>query len=205
MLVLGLFPSVRLLRSQGNPGGKKMRKLRLVSLAAVCLFAVAAWAQGASQVFVSTGTAGNIYSVTTSNGSTKLLVSTSGADYEGMVVAPDNAPGTTHPYLVYACDSNNSKIVRFDPSATAPITPEVIYSGGALSHPQCGRITSNGDLVVSSKDTGSGLWIFRGITNLELGAGGSQTASQLAIVSGGSQGLAQKNTGDILVVDTTNN
>jgi len=181
-----------------------MRKLRLVSLAAFCLFAVAAWAQGASQVFVSTGIAGNIYSVTTSSGSTKLLVSTSGADYEGMVVAPDNAAGTTHPYLVYACDTNNSRIVRFDPAAATPISPEVVYSNGSLSHPQCGRITSNGDLVVSSRDAGSGLWMFRGITSLELGAGGSQTPTQLATVSGGSQGLAQKNTGDILVVDSTN-
>jgi hypothetical protein len=181
-----------------------MRHLRRVSLALVCLFTIGAWAQGAPQVFVSTGTAGKIYSLDTTTGATKLLVSTSGADYEGMVVAPDNAAGTNHPYLVYACDSNNSKIVRFDPAATAPITPEVIYSGGALSHPQCGRVTSNGDLVVSSKDAGSGLWIFRGITSLELSAGGSQTPAPLATVSGGSQGLAQKNTGDMLVVDTTN-
>jgi hypothetical protein len=184
-----------------------MRQLRRVSLAVVCLLSVGAWAQGAPQVFVSTGTAGHIYSLDTSSGKTKLLVSTSGADYEGMVVGPDNFPGTSHPYLVYACDSNNGKIVRFgyDPVANTAIGFEVVYSNGSLAHPQCGRITSNGDLVVSNKDAGSGLWIFSGITNLELGSGGSQTPTHLATVSGGSQGLAQKNTGDILVVDSSNN
>jgi hypothetical protein len=62
-------------------------------------------AQGASQVFVSTGTAGKIYSIKTSTGIATLLISTQGADYEGMVVAPDNAPGTAHPYLVNADDA----------------------------------------------------------------------------------------------------
>jgi len=180
-----------------------MRQLRCASLAVVCLLTVGAWAQGAPQVFVSTGTAGRIYSLNTKTGKTKVLVSTSGADYEGMVVAPDNAPGSTHPYLVYACDTNRSQIVRFDPNANR-IIPELVYSNGSLSHPQCGRITSNGDLIVSSKDAGSGLWKFSGITNLELGSGESQTPTQLASILGASQGLAQKNTGDILVVDNTN-
>src|SRR5438045_1142827 len=105
-----------------------MRRLRCVSLATICLFTVGAWAQGAPQVFVSTGTAGRIYSIDTKTGKAKVLVSTPGADYEGMVVAPDNAPGTTHPYLVYACDTNRSQIVRFDPSANH-IIPELVYQG----------------------------------------------------------------------------
>jgi len=136
-------------------------------------------AQGAPQVFVSTGTAGKIYSINTSTGVASLLVSTQGADYEGMVVAPDNAPATSHPFLVYACDSNNRRIVRFDPAASAPITPEVVYSNGALQHPQCGRVTFTGDLVVSSKDSGSGWWMFPGITAVELGSAGSLTPTQL--------------------------
>ena len=41
-------------------------------------------AQGAPQVFVSTGTAGRIYSIDTKTGKAKVLVSTPGADYEGM-------------------------------------------------------------------------------------------------------------------------
>src|SRR5947207_5526133 len=120
---------------------------------------------------------------------------------------PPPPPGTVHPYLVYACDSNNGKIVRFgyDPVANSAIGFEVVSYNGSLAHPQCGRITSNGDLVVSSKDAGSGLWIFSGITGVALGSGAGQVPTHLsASVPGGSQGLAQKNTGDILVVDTTN-
>ena len=162
-------------------------------------------AQGAPQIFVSTGTAGKIYSINTSTGIASLLVSTQGADYEGMVVAPDNVPGTSHPYLVYACDSNNSRVVRFDPAAAVPITPEVMYSNGALQHPQCGRITFTGDLVVSSKDSGSGWWMFPGITAVELGSGGSLAPIQLHGAGSSDQGIAQKNTGDLLIVDNASN
>jgi hypothetical protein len=162
-------------------------------------------AQGAPQVFVSTGTAGKIYSINTSTGIATLLISTQGADYEGMVVAPDNAPGTTHPYLVYACDSNNNSVVRFDPAAATPIAPEVVYSNGALQHPQCGRITFTGDLVVTSKDAGAGWWMFPGITAVELGSVGFPAPTQLDAAGGGNQGVAQKNTGDLLIVDNANN
>lgn len=171
----------------------------------VCVCALGLCAQGASQVFVSTGTAGKIYSINTSTGVATPLISTQGADYEGMVVAPDNAPATTHPYLVYACDSNNSRIVRFDPAAAPPITPEVVYSNGSLQHPQCGRITFTGDLVVTSKDSGSGWWMFPGITAIELGSAGSLSPTQLHGAGSSDQGVAQKNTGDLLIVDNAAN
>ncbi len=187
-----------------------MRKLRCISPLVVCLCTVGLWAQGAPQVFVSTGTAGRIYSINTLTNTTTLMVSTSGADYEGLVVAPHNAAadlpvtdpaGTTH-YLVYACDTANNNIWRFDPNA--PATLEKIYAGGTLQHPQCGRITTTGDLIVSSTAAGSGLWKFSGVTNLALGSG-LQTPTALVGVSGSGEGLAQKNIGDILVVDNTNN
>ena len=176
-----------------------MRRLRWVITTVVCFFAAQAWA-GSPTIFVSTGTAGSIYSVDTATASNTLLVATAGADYEGMVVAPDNA-STTYPFVVYACDTANSKIIRFDPSAAHV---ETIYAGGALTHPQCGRITSTGDLVVSSKDAGSGVWIFAGITDMELGSAGLQTPAQLVATPGSDQGLAQKNIGDLLVVDNSN-
>jgi hypothetical protein len=187
-----------------------MSKLRWVTVAILCLCSAGLWAQGAPQVFVSTGTAGKIYSINTITNTTTLLVSTPEADYEGMVVAPHNAPadlplndpaGTTH-YLVYVCDTANNSIVRFDPAA--PGILDSIYHGGALQQPQCGRITSTGDLIVSSTVAGSGLWKFSGVTNLPLGSG-PQTPIALVGVNGSSQGLAQKNIGDILVVDNTNN
>ena len=186
-----------------------MCKLRWV-LSVVCLYSVAALAQGAPQVFVSTGAAGTIYALNPVNGNVTPLVSTQGADYEGMVVAPDNAAadlppgdpaGTTH-YLVYVCDTANSRIWRFDP--TAPATLEKIYNGGALQNPHCGRITSTGDLVVSSTVAGSGLWVFSGTTNLPL-CSGYPVPKQLLSVKGSSDGLAPKTIGDLLVVDSTNN
>ena len=185
-----------------------MSKLRW-ALSVVCLCAVGAWAQGSPQVFVSTGVAGKIYSLNTVSGNLTQLISTQGADYEGMVVAPDNAvadlppadpAGTTH-YLVYVCDTANSRIWRFDP--TAPATLEKIYNGGALQKPQCGRITSTGDLVVSSTVAGAGVWVFSGITSIPLGSG-TQVPTQLVGIAGSSEGIAQKNIGDLLVVDRTN-
>lgn len=181
-----------------------MSPLRWFVHAFVCLLPVALFAQGAPQVFVSTGTAGTIYSISTQTSVATLLVSTQGADYEGMVVAPDNVPGTTHPYLVYACDSSNNRIVRFDPTAPTPITPEVVYSAGALLNPQCGRITSTGDLIVTSKNAGSGWWSFPAITFVELGSVNFPTPIQLDGASGGAQGIAQKNQGDLLIVDSGN-
>lgn len=189
-----------------------MCKLRWVLLSAcllVCLCCTGLWAQGASQVFVSTGTAGIIYSLNTANGALTTLISSPGADFEGMVVAPNNFPTiagqsttdeTTH-YLVYVCDTANNRVMRFDPAA--PGNPETIYNGGALQGPQCGRITSTGDLVVASTAAGSGLWVFPGVTNSALGAY-SKTPTLLVAVSGSSEGLAQKNQGDLLVVDNTN-
>ncbi len=186
-----------------------MRKLRWVILPVclfVCLCCAGLWAQGAPQVFVSTGTAGPIYSIDTASGTVSSLIANPGADFEGMVVAPynvgqSNTDESTH-YLVYVCDTANNKVWRFDPSNPAGL--EKIYdNNGALTKPQCGRITATGDLVVSSTVAGSGLWTFSGVTNLALGSG-LQTPTALVGVSGSSQGVAQKNTGDLLVVDNTN-
>ncbi len=186
-----------------------MRNLRWVTLAVLGLSA-GLWAQGAPHVFVSTGTAGIVYSLDTANGTLTSLVASPGADFEGMVVAPFN-PGqsntdeATH-YLVYVCDTANSRVWRFDPTAATPqSTLEKIFdNGGGLTNPQCGRVTSTGDLVVSSTVTGSGLWIFTGVTNLPLHAT-PPLPTQLVGIAGSSEGVAQKNIGDLLVVDRTNN
>jgi hypothetical protein len=182
-----------------------MRKLRWIRPLILCLCCSGLWAQGASQVFVSTGTAGIIYSLNTANGALTTLISSPGADFEGMVVAPynvgqSNTDESTH-YLVYVCDTANNKVWRFDPSN--PVLDKIYDNNGALSGPQCGRITSTGDLVVSSTVAGSGVWLFSGVTNLALGSG-LQTPTALVAVAGSSQGVAQKNQGDLLVVDNTN-
>ena len=183
-----------------------MRKLRCFLSVFVCLSCTGLWAVGASNVFVSTGTAGLIYNLNTTSGTATTVISSPGSDFEGMVVAPNNinqAPDdeTTH-YMVYVCDTLNSKIYRFDPTANPPaLMPVYDGTSAALRHPQCGRITANGDLVVSSTDAGSGLWVFADVTDLSSIA----PPTPFVGVSGSSQGLAQKSTGDLLVVDNTNN
>jgi len=188
-----------------------MCKFRSLLSAFVCLCSAGLWAaSGASQVFVSTGTSGIVYSLNTANGALTTLISSPGSDFEGMVVAPynvgqSNTDETTH-YLLYVCDPAANRVWRFDPTAAVPQnTLEKIYdNNGPLTGPQCGRITSTGDLVVSSTSAGSGLWTFSGVTNLALGSA-LQTPSQLVGVPGSSEGLAQKNSGDLLVADSTNN
>jgi len=188
-----------------------MCKFRSLLSAFVCLCSAGLWAaSGASQVFVSTGTSGIVYGLNTANGALTTLISSPGSDFEGMVVAPynvgqSNTDETTH-YLLYVCDPAANRVWRFDPTAAVPQnTLEKIYdNNGPLTGPQCGRITSTGDLVVSSTSAGSGLWTFSGVTNLALGSA-LQTPSQLVGVPGSSEGLAQKNSGDLLVADSTNN
>lgn len=178
----------------------------------VCmLLASPVWASGSPTVYFSTGhtSPSVIYSLDTTTGALTALVSTANADYEGLVVLPDNTGN--HAYLVYACDNANSMVVRFDPAAAAPITPEVIYSGGSLTHPQCGRGTSNGDLIVTSSNTGKdgGWWSFDGIAKLALGSGSGQLPKQLFVPKVNSssvdEGLAMKNVGDLLIVDHAGN
>jgi hypothetical protein len=215
MLVLGLFPSVRLLRSQENPGGKKMRKLRLVSLAAVCMLSVGAWAQGAPYVVVST-TAGSILKIDTSNGlanarSPLTLVANPGAEYS-LVIGPDNSGGLANAVLVYACDRLSGTVTRFNPSnfPSQGGTNETVYAGIPSQQVRCGRITAsgpangqNGDLVVS---TSGGLLVFPAITYKALGtlgAANKQPSSTNPNTQSG--GIAQKNSGDLLAVNSAGN
>jgi hypothetical protein len=183
---------------------------------AYLLLAAPVWAQsplGDPFAYVSTGTnvsgVSNIYSVDTKTGASTLLVSTANADYEGLVVGPgavDDYPG--HPFLVYACDTAGGKVVRFDPATTPrPITPETFYSGAqGLKHPQCGRITSSGDLIVTDTGSGAGWWIFKGVANIALGSAATQTPTQLESTPGSlDEGTALKNIGDLLIVDNANN
>jgi len=183
----------------------------------VCLLISApVWAQIGPLAYVSTGPSlpSQIYSLNTSTGATTLLVSTNGADYEGLVVGPDNNSADNalaNPIfnVVYACSTNSSTIVRFNAAATSLVAnPEIIYQGGAaLQHPQCGRITSSGDLIVTSKDSGAdgGWWIFSGIAGKALGTG-IQTPTQLESTPGSvDEGIALKNIGDLLIVDNANN
>ena len=188
---------------------------RLLFLFVCLLICAPAWAQSGPLAYVSTGPSSpsQIYSLDTSSGATTLLVSTNSADYEGLVVGPDNNSADNalaNPIfnVVYACSTNNSTIVRFNAAATSLVAnPEIIYQGGAaLQHPQCGRITSSGDLIVTSRDSGGGWWIFPGIAGKALGGAGVQTPAQLKSTPGSvDEGSALKGIGDLLIVDNANN
>jgi hypothetical protein len=183
-------------------------------LGALGLFVGSAWAQAGSPVVYVSGSGGLIFSVNTMTGATLTLVSNPSAAYEGLVVGPDNAAADnpSHPFLLYACDPAHNTIIRFDPN-NAPFqggpAAEIVYAGGLLQQPQCGRFTNTGDLIVTSKVAGSGIWKFAGVANIALGAGGFPAPVQNSAIAGFSltqvdQGIAQTNIGDLLIVDTAN-
>ncbi len=189
-----------------------MRQLRWVVLVVLlCASLSSAWGQGgASWVYVS-GSGGVILRVTSSGGITTLVPASSAA-YEGLVVGPD----TNHGFLLYACDPTHNAIIRFDPENTASGF-ETVYQGtaaSALQQPQCGRFTNTGDLIVTSKAAGSGAWEFAGVANSPLnpsntlGFPATQNPPNGVLSQNSrtqvSQGIAQKNIGDLLIVDTTN-
>ena len=185
------------------------RNYRFFFVVTLVLFAslvvtAGAWGLGSSTVYVSGG--GQIFSVDTASGAVTAFNIPSGA-YEGLVVGPDNVDAGS-PYLLYACDPTNNTIIRFDP-ANPGLGVDTVYSGGgSLKQPQCGRLTNTGDLIVSSKVAGSGLWKIANVANIGLGGAfsvptqnppnGSFSKTQV------SEGLAQKNIGDLLVVDSAN-
>ncbi|HEV2296975.1 MAG TPA: hypothetical protein VGR72_00475 [Candidatus Acidoferrales bacterium] len=164
---------------------------------------------GSPVVYVSGGAL--IASVNTTTGATQTLVSNPAATYEGLVVGPDNvaSDNPAHPYLVYACDPTHNTIIRFDPNNLGAGIETVYTGAAALQKPQCGRFTNTGDLVVTSEVPGSGIWEFKGVANIALGAGGIPAPIQnpprgAFSASQVSQGVAQKNIGDLLIVDAAN-
>jgi sugar lactone lactonase YvrE len=183
---------------------------RLIFVFVCLLLSAPAWAAGSPVVYVS-GAGGTILSVDTSTGVASPLITNSSAAYEGLVVGPNNDPGTSaaNPYLLYACDPTHNTIIRFDPNKVAAGT-HTVYQGtaalGTLQQPQCGRIDSAGDLIVNSKTPGSGAWKIAGVASLPLS---TPTASFSAPVQLGTtsaaqagQGVTQKYSGDLLAVDS---
>ena len=186
----------------------------------VCLLiCTPAWAQtGSPVVYVSSGT--TIFSVTTATSPTPgvvtPLITNSGADYEGLVVGPNNDPSTSSAdsYLLYACDPTHNTIIRFDPNA-AHIVTDTVYQGTAahntLQQPQCGRLDSAGDLIVNSEAAGSGAWKIAGVASLPLGTPTASFPAPVQLLgtaiskAQAGQGVTQKYVGDLLAVDSVGN
>ena len=181
-------------------------------------------------VYVSGGA--TIYSVTVATGAVTPIFTSANAssNFESLAIGPDNAFTDTdgagnaaHPYLLYACDTGTNSIIRFDPTAALPITPQTVASGLAFP-PECGRSTATSDVYVTNKN-GPGVYLLTASSHqtctqmvalpqtVPVGCFGFTAASILAtpvkidntIAGMTGRGLAQKYIGDLLVVDNANN
>ena len=143
-----------------------------------------------------------------------------GPYFSSLALGPDNADrdsfgNALYPFLIYACDSNTNTIIRFAPTFTLNPTTDVVYNGGPNSAltPVCGRFTSTGDFYVTNQSSASSttatVYEFSGVANVPLGglASSTPTTVTLGLSSNGaaSAGITQKNVGDLLLVDHTNN
>lgn len=198
-----------------------MNCLKRLSFAiAVCLAAfVPLWSQttpAAQVVYVATGDS-QVYSVSTDGSATvtNLIPSddvNSSAHFTSLTVGPDNVTtdNTTanNHFFLYACDTASSTIVRLrlsvdSPGAVSDAVAAVYNGDGLLTTPICGRVSSNGDLYVSSGVPGAGVYIISGVSTASSGSFSSPDSvfddSAGENFTGG--GIAQKNNGDMLVVD----
>jgi hypothetical protein len=149
-----------------------------------------------------------------------------GPYFSSLTVGPDNVDmdvngNAKYPFLIYACDNNKNTIIRFAPTGavtfTANPTVDVVYnsSSSPAITPVCGRFTSTGDFYVTNQSSASSttatVYEFVGVANVGLGGlGGLRNPmpvelTGLSSASAASAGITQKNVGDLLLVDSTNN
>jgi hypothetical protein len=164
-------------------------------------------------VYVSGGS--NIYKI--SGGTASLVLTVSGANFESLAIGPDNADtdlsgNASHPVLLYACDTANNKIYRFDPAT--PSVTQLVYSGGPpIITPVCGRSTSTGDFYVTNKAGGGAFKLVANnmpLANAPFPTTTTTTAIATPVAVSGTtpstpRGITQKYVGDLLVVDNAAN
>src|SRR5262249_27519695 len=187
----------------------------VIATFACLLFSVQVWAQGAPFVLVTDLSGHQILSVNTSTGVVTPIFTLANSNLEGVVYGPEGSGLTGN--KVYVCDPTADKIYRLvltisfgQPTAAAldgtGVLAGVVYDGtsvhgaNALHNAQCGRFTSSGDFLVTSKTSG-GVWRFQGL--------GSSTPSipatpTLIVTGNNAEGdLTQANNSDLLIVDLT--
>lgn len=197
----------------------QLRKVLVVLLPVLVLtaFGSAAWGQS-FPVYVSGGP--YIYQV--SGGTATPIVNNSGSNYASLAIGPDNADvdahgNAVHPFLIYACDVNNDKIIRFDPNDPYSVAnPEFVYMNSIAGLvPVCGRSTSTGDFYVTNQGGSDGpivVYKFFNIANVGLNSLLSGEKTPMAVTLSNpslmanfaNAGITQKNVGDLLLVDNTN-
>jgi len=174
-------------------------------------------------VYVSGGN--SIYSVTVATGTATLIFSSpnNSSNFESLAIGPDNidtdaAGNAAHPYLLYACDTGTNSVIRFDPTAALPITPQTVASGLTFP-PICARSTATGDVYVTNK-SGPGVYQLNAplVNNMHVplanvpftSTGIVATATRIDTSTNGfnemtGRGITQKYIGDLLVVDSADN
>lgn len=192
-----------------------MRKRYFVYAIFACLLlSTQLFGQGAPFVLVTDLSGHQILSVNTATAAVTPIFTLATSNFEGIVYGPEgtdltNQTGATD-NRIYVCDPTADKIYRLSLVASSGqptgATSALVYDGlshppSALHHAQCGRFTSTGDFLVTSKTSG-GVWRFAG-----LGTSPSIPATPVQIVSGtDSEGdLTQANNSDLLIVDITRN
>src|SRR5438876_10661104 len=100
-------------------GNVRERRNFCLSILALLIFSLSTCAASTRAqsfpVYVSAGP--TIYAL--SGGSSTVVATLAGANFESLAVGPDNADLTSgkadHPFLLYACDTANTAIYRLDP------------------------------------------------------------------------------------------
>lgn len=195
-------------------------------LAFVCLLLAApVWAQvPVNPVYVSGGpfiyqvTAGGLVKVydATIGGAPLTDSAYAGPYFSSLAIGPDGVNKDAHgnalyPFLVYACDDKTNTIIRFAPGgAVTSSNPPHEQVGTTSFPPACGRSTSTGDFYVTDESGGSGTTVYRfaGVANASFPSGWASTSPTPVALSGSgavNAGITQKNVGDLLLVDHTNN
>lgn len=164
---------------------------------------------GAPFVLVTDLSGQQILSVNTATSAVTSIFTLANSSFEGIVYGPEGSALTGN--KVYVCDPTADKIYRLSlniPSTqpTAATLDGTVYDGTsahgptALKNAQCGRFTSTGDFLVTSKTSG-GVWKFAGLGS----SIPSIPATPIQIVSGthAEGDLAQANNSDLLIVDLT--
>ena len=174
---------------------------------ACLLLSTAVWGQqGAPFVLVTDLTGQQILSVNTtlSNPTVTPIFTLANSNFEGIVYGPEGSSLTDN--RVYVCDPTGDTIYRLSLTFTSGqptgATSAVVYAGGSdLHHAQCGRFTSTGDFLVTSK-TSLGVWRFPGLAGSTC-TPACPTPEPLFSGTGSEGDLTQANNGDLLIVDIT--
>jgi hypothetical protein len=198
--------------SRDGEDSKVIKRYFVLPLFATLLLSCQLWGQNPDFVLVTDLTGQQILSVNTtlSRPTVTPIFTLAGSNFEGIVYGPEGTDIASQTGLtnnnIYVCDPTEDTIYRVTLAVssgqpTVTTTYAVVYNGkgdtsGSLHQAQCGRFTSTGDFLVTSKTRG-GVWKFAGLA----GAATFPTPRQIVSGSDAEGDLTQANNSDLLIVD----